>query len=103
MEVVIKLGRLKTNAKGNIEMSRKDFREFLKPYVKEIGMVTLLSCVAWLMEEPEFAADRERLTSIFENSNRIMETVYDPNEAFGKKELAKVVSENTNIKVRWVE
>lgn len=103
MEVNIKLGKLKTNAKGNIEMSRNEFREFMNPYVKEIGMVTLLSCISWLMEEPEFVGGKERLTDIFDNSYRIMETVYDPDNPFGKRELAKVVAENTNIKVRWVE
>ena len=101
MEIEVKTGQLKTNSKGNIEMSRKEFKAYLKPFCEENILVTLLACISWLMEEPEFAGDNSRFQDIFENVQRIIETVYDPNQAFTKQDLARVVANGTGIKVRW--
>ena len=101
MEIEVKIGHLKTNSRGNIEMTRREFREYLKSFCEDNIMVTLLSCISWLMEEPEFVGSDERYQDIFENVQRIIQTVYDPNQAFDKRDLARVVANGTGIKVRW--
>lgn len=103
MEVIkVKLGKLKTNAKGNIEMTRKELREYMQPHTDYAIMITLLSCISWLMEDEEFKQDRARLNSIFHNVQRIILTTLDPNEPFNEHDLARVVRENTDIDVRFI-
>ena len=99
----VKIGKIKVNAKGNVEMTRKELREFMDAKNRETMMVTLLSAIAWLMEEPEFKGDKDRLFSIFKNVQRIILTTLDPNDPFDKKALAKVVYENTGLEVRFLE
>ena len=103
MEIVIdvKAGQLKTNAQGKIEMTRKELRDFMNSYGEEAVMVTLLSTIAWLMEEPEFQGEKDRLNDIFVNVQRVIETTLDPNEPFDKYKLARVVKEGTGIQVRF--
>lgn len=101
IEVEVKTGKLSVDKDGRLNMTRKQLREFVRGYVEETMMITLLSCLAWLMEEPEFNADGDRLAGIFENVQRIIRTVYDPNQAFDKKDLSKVVGDFTGVKVRW--
>ena len=99
----IKFGKLKTNANGKVEMTRKEFREFQQKHTDYTVMVTLLSCIAWLMEDDEFKNDRERLNSIFSNVKRIILTTLDPNEPFDENDLASVVRANTDIDVRFIK
>ena len=101
IEVEVKTGKLPVDQNGRLAMTRKQLREFVQGYVEETMMITLLSCIAWLMEEQEFKDDGDRLAEIFENVQRIIRTVYDPNEPFDKKALAKVVGDFTGVKVRW--
>lgn len=97
----VKTGQLKTNANGKVEMTRKELRDFMNPYGADAVMTTLLACIAWLMEEPEFEGDNERLESIFSNIQRIIETTLDANSGFTKYDLARVVKEKTGIRVRF--
>lgn len=105
MEGIKKIGQLKTNAKGRIEFTRKELREYMTWNRRDMMMVTLLSAIAWLMEDPEFKEDRPRLTSIFKNIQRIIETVLDPDNPFDRNALAKVVREGTDgeVDVRFYE
>ena len=101
MEIQVNVGKLKTNAKGNIEMSRKEFRTYLRGFCEDTMMVTLMSAIAWLGEEPEFQGNKDRLAEIFENVNRIVSTTLDPKEPFDKRDLARVTYDLTGIKVTW--
>ena len=103
MDYEVKLGKLKTNANGKIEMTRKELRAFLIPYCENTMLVTLLSAIAWLMEDPEFDGSPERFDEVFNNVQRIIGVVYDPNSGFDKNDLARVVREKTNIEVRFTE
>ena len=103
IEYQIKLGKIKTDGNGHLLMNRADMREFMKGHTDTAIMVTLLSVIAWLMEDKEFEGSPDRLCDIFNNAERIITTVYDPKQAFGKKELAKVVEKGTGIKVRFYE
>lgn len=98
----VKIGKLKTNAKGKVEMTRKEYRELQQNHTDYAVMITLLSCIAWLMEEEEFKNDRERLNSIFHNVKRIILTTLDPNDPFDENDLASVVRANTDIDVRFI-
>lgn len=100
---VVKIGKLKTNAKGKVEMTRKELRDFMDSKNRETMLVTLMSAIAWLMEEPEFKGDKDRLFNIFKNVQRIILTTLDPNDPFDKHKLAKVVYEGTGIEVRFIE
>ena len=103
MEVEIKLGKQKTNANGKIEMTRKEFREYLRGFCEDTMMVTLMSAIVWLAEEPEFCGDKPRLAEIFSNVNRIVSTTLDPNEPFDKRDLARVTKEVSGVEVHWKE
>lgn len=98
---IVKVGRLKTNSRGNIEMSRTELKNYLNEYVEMVMMVTLLACISWLMDEPEYADDKDRLADIFPNIERIIRTTFDPDSGFDKKDLARVVEKGTGIKVRF--
>ena len=101
----VKIGKLKTNAKGKIEFTRRELRDYMHWRIKDTMMLTLLAAIAWLMEEPEFAEDRPRLTSIFNNIQRIIGTVMDKDNPFDRNDLAKVVRDGTNgeVDVRFYE
>ena len=99
----VKLGKFKTDAKGHLQMTRAEMREFMKGYIDNAIMITLLSVIAWLMEDAEFKDNPERLCDIFNNAERIITTVYNPSEPFDKNMLAKVVEKGTGIKVRFYE
>lgn len=96
---IVSIGKMKTNAKGNIEMSRKEFRAYTENQTRKQMLVTLLASIAWLMEEPEFKGDIDRLTEIFTNVQRIIMTTYDPNSGFDENDLAKVVRDGTDGRV----
>ena len=46
-----KVGRLKTNAKGKIEFTRKELREYSLEIVNEAIMKSMLACCGYLMDE----------------------------------------------------
>ena len=101
MEFQVKVGHLKTNAKGNVEVTRKEFREYLNSFCEDTMMVTLLSTIAWLMEDEEFKGSPERFDDLFYNAQRIIQTVYDPDSGFEKNDLARVVKQGTGIEVMF--
>ena len=49
IEVEVKTGKLPVDQNGRLAMTRKQLREFVQGYVEETMMITLLSCIAWLM------------------------------------------------------
>ena len=96
-----KPGQLKTNDKGNIEMTRKEFGAYVKGIADESIMKAMLCVCAYLMEEPEFNFSDERLAALWTGVERYIKTVSEPNTAFNLKKMAKLITEYTGIKVYW--
>ena len=96
-----KIGRYKTNERGNIEFTRKELREFVYEVSQESIMKAMLCLCAYIMDEPEFHFSDERIAMLWEGTERVINTVNEPDTAFTIKKVAKLITEKTGIKVYW--
>jgi len=96
-----KVGKLKTNANGKIEFTRKELREYSLAIVNEAIMKSMLACCGYLMDEPEFNYDAEKIAQVWTGVDRYIKVISDPNSAYKVKDLCKTITEYTGIKVYW--
>ena len=97
----IKIGKMPVEADGKIRFTRKQLREYTQEISKESIMKSMLCMCAYLMDEPEFNYDDERIAMLWEGTQRVIHTVDEPDTAFTLKHVARLISEKTGIKVYW--
>lgn len=101
MGQITPVGRMKTGPDGKIHLSRKELRQ-RDIDVTELAIgQTMLAVCGYIMDEPEFDFDDDRIASLWKGVERYIQTVNDPNSNFKMKDLAKVVEKHTGIRVVW--
>ena len=94
-----RVGKIKTNAKGNLEFTRSEFRDYIKGVADEAIMKTMLCVCGFLMDEPEFNYDDEKMARMWEGVTRYIDTISDPDSPYKARDLARTVSKFIGIMV----
>lgn len=102
IEKAMPIGKLKTNARGNIEFTRKELRTWADLLIHESIMKAMLCCTGYLMDEPEFDfTDEKKVDRFWEGVTKYLRTINDPNSGFSPRDLVKVINKYTGTKVFW--
>lgn len=97
----MKIGRMPVDEDGKIRFTRKQLREYTHEVARESIMKAMLCTCAYIMDEPEFNFSDERIAKLWTGVERVINTVSEPDTAFNLKQLAKLITEKTGIKVYW--
>lgn len=101
MEKITPVGRMKTGLDGKIHLSRKELRQ-RDIDVTELAIgQTMLAVCGYIMDEPEFDFNDERITQLWKGVERYIQTCNAPGSAYTMRDLAKTVEQHTGIKVVW--